>query len=102
VLLRSNCEDPLQPHLLALPDFVEPMKAKLVASMSAANWIHEIKFEEYSALALRGGSQTRVLSRNKKDLRKNSSNLPWMVSPWAALQKHRKREQNRRQPRGRI
>jgi hypothetical protein len=56
VLLRSNCEDPLQPHLLALPDFVEPMKAKLVASMSAANWIHEIKFEEYSALALRGGS----------------------------------------------
>jgi ATP-dependent DNA ligase len=49
---------------------VEPTKAKLVASMSAGNWIHEIKFDGYSALALRGG--TRVLSLNKKDLGKNS------------------------------
>ncbi len=37
-----------------LPDFVEPMKAKLVGSMPAGNWIYEIKFDGYRALALRG------------------------------------------------
>jgi bifunctional non-homologous end joining protein LigD len=52
-----------------LPDFVEPMKAKLVDSMpSGGDWIYEIKFDGYRALALRGGSETRILSRNHKDL----------------------------------
>jgi bifunctional non-homologous end joining protein LigD len=52
-----------------LPDFVEPMKAKLVGSMpSGGDWIYEIKFDEYRALALRGGSEIRILSRNQKDL----------------------------------
>jgi bifunctional non-homologous end joining protein LigD len=60
-------------HLAAsprLPDFVEPMKAKLVDSMRPGDWIYEIKFDGYRALALRGGSETRVLSRNEKDLGK--------------------------------
>jgi bifunctional non-homologous end joining protein LigD len=51
-----------------LPDFVEPMKAKLVDSVQPGNWIYEIKFDGYRALALRGGRETRVLSRNEKDL----------------------------------
>ena len=51
-----------------LPDFVEPMKAKLVGSMRPGKWIYEIKFDGYRALALRGGSETRILSRNEKDL----------------------------------
>jgi bifunctional non-homologous end joining protein LigD len=52
-----------------LPDFVEPMKAKLVDSMpSGGGWIYEIKFDGYRALALRGGGETHVLSRNQKDL----------------------------------
>ncbi len=51
-----------------LPDFVEPMKAKLVDSIRPGDWIYEIKFDGYRALALRGGSETRVLSRNQKDL----------------------------------
>jgi len=51
-----------------LPDFVEPMKAKLVGSMPSGDWIYEIKFDGYRALALRGGSETRILSRNEKDL----------------------------------
>jgi bifunctional non-homologous end joining protein LigD len=42
-----------------LPDFVEPMKAKLVDSMPSGDWIYEIKFDGYRALALRGGSETR-------------------------------------------
>ena len=45
------------------------MKAKLIESMpSAGAWTYEIKFDGYRALALRGGSETRVLSRNEKDL----------------------------------
>jgi TPR repeat protein len=47
-----------------LPGFVEPMKAKLVGSMRPGDWIYEIKFDGYRALALRGGSEARVLSRN--------------------------------------
>src|SRR3984893_7816269 len=53
-----------------LPDFVEPMKAQLVDSTRPGDWIYEIKFDGYRALALRGGSETRVLSRNQKDLGK--------------------------------
>ena len=51
-----------------LPDFVEPMKAKLVDSVPSGDWIYEINFDGYRALALRGGSEARVLSRNEKDL----------------------------------
>ncbi|HZC35081.1 MAG TPA: non-homologous end-joining DNA ligase [Chthoniobacterales bacterium] len=51
-----------------LPKFVEPMKAKLVDSLPSGNWIYEIKFDGYRALALRGGSEARLLSRNQKDL----------------------------------
>jgi bifunctional non-homologous end joining protein LigD len=53
----------------ALPDFVEPMQAKLVTSAPAGDWIYEVKFDGYRALAIRG-SETRLLSRNQKDLGK--------------------------------
>ena len=44
------------------------MKATLVNSMPTGSWIYEIKFDGYRAL--RGGNQTRILSRNQKDLGK--------------------------------
>jgi bifunctional non-homologous end joining protein LigD len=45
------------------------MKAKLVGSMpTGGGWIYEIKFDGYRALALRCGSESRLLSRNQKDL----------------------------------
>ena len=44
------------------------MKAKLIDSMPTGDWIYEIKFDGYRAIALRGGSETRILSRNQKDL----------------------------------
>ena len=65
-----------------LPDFVEPMKAKLVGSMRPGKWIYEIKFDGYRALALRGGSETRILSRNEKDLGKK---FPQVADSVAAL-----------------
>jgi bifunctional non-homologous end joining protein LigD len=51
----------------ALPEFVEPMKAKLVATPPEGEWLYEIKFDGFRALALRGGNQARLLSRNEKD-----------------------------------
>jgi ATP dependent DNA ligase domain len=51
-----------------LPAFVEPMQAKLVESLPSGDWIYEIKFDGYRALALRGGRETQVLSPNEKDL----------------------------------
>jgi bifunctional non-homologous end joining protein LigD len=66
-----------------LPDFVEPMKAKLLGSMpSGGGWLYEIKFDGYRAVALRGGSETRVLSRNQKDL---GSKFPEVKDSIAAL-----------------
>jgi bifunctional non-homologous end joining protein LigD len=63
-LVKSRSATPNRP-----PDFVEPMKANLVDSMPpSGDWIYEIKFDGYRALALRGGSETRILSRNQKDL----------------------------------
>jgi bifunctional non-homologous end joining protein LigD len=44
------------------------MKATLVDSMPAGAWLYELKFDGYRALALRGGIQTRIQSRNQKDL----------------------------------
>src|ERR1700730_89636 len=55
---------------IPLPEFVEPMKATLVNSIPTGSWIYEIKFDGYRALALRSGNQTRILSRNQKDLGK--------------------------------
>jgi bifunctional non-homologous end joining protein LigD len=47
------------------------MKGKLIDSRPVAGaWIYEIKIEGYRALALRGGNETRILSRNQKDLGK--------------------------------
>jgi bifunctional non-homologous end joining protein LigD len=65
-----------------LPNFVEPMKAKLVDSMPTGHWIYEIKFDGYRALALRGGSETRILSRSQKDL---GSKFPEVKDSIAAL-----------------
>ncbi len=66
----------------ALPEFVEPMKAKLVASMPAGDWIYEVKFDGYRALAIRCGPETRLLSRNQKEL---SKKFPEIVDTIAAL-----------------
>jgi bifunctional non-homologous end joining protein LigD len=61
------------------------MKAKLVDSMPPGDWIYEIKFDGHRALALRGGSATRLLSRNQKDL---GSKFPEVKDSIAALDVH--------------
>jgi bifunctional non-homologous end joining protein LigD len=53
---------------VSLPPFVEPMKAKLVETAPSGDWFYEIKFDGWRAIGLKGGSQVRLLSRNKIDL----------------------------------
>jgi bifunctional non-homologous end joining protein LigD len=67
----------------ALPLFVEPMKAKLVAAPPPhGNWLYEIKFDGWRALALKGGSQARLLSRNEQDF---GAKFPEIMESIAAL-----------------
>jgi ATP-dependent DNA ligase len=50
--------------------FVEPMKALTVQALPAGNWLYEVKFDGYRALAFKSGKETRLVSRNQKDFTK--------------------------------
>lgn len=53
----------------ATPKFFEPMKAKLTAHPpKTEEWLYEIKFDGWRALALLAGGEARLLSRNEKEL----------------------------------
>jgi bifunctional non-homologous end joining protein LigD len=55
---------------VVMPKFVEPMQAKPVSKPPPGDWSYELKFDGYRALALKGGNEVRLLSRNEKDLGK--------------------------------
>jgi bifunctional non-homologous end joining protein LigD len=76
-LVKSHSAAPAR-----LAEFVEPMQAKLVHSMRPGDWIYEIKLDGYRALALRGGTETRILSRSEKDL---GGKFPEVMNSIAAL-----------------
>src|SRR6516225_10076564 len=46
--------------------FVEPMKALPVEKLPERDWIYEIKFDGYRALAFKEGKDVRLVSRNQK------------------------------------
>ena len=61
------------------------MKAKLARAPSSGHWIYEIKFDGWRALALKGGNQVRLLSRNAKDL---GAKFPEITGSIAVLNAH--------------
>ena len=63
--------------------FIEPMKARLAESSPHGNdWIYEIKFDGFRALAFKNGDDVRLLSRNEKDF---NEKFPEIVEAIAAL-----------------
>jgi bifunctional non-homologous end joining protein LigD len=51
------------------PRFVEPMKARLSDNLpTSEEWVYEIKFDGFRGLALKNGSDVRLISRNNREL----------------------------------
>ena len=48
------------------PSFIEPMKALPVEKLPEGDWLYEIKFDGYRALAFKDGKDLRQVSRNQK------------------------------------
>jgi bifunctional non-homologous end joining protein LigD len=46
--------------------FIEPMLAQRVPELPPGDWIYEVKFDGYRALAPKAGSEVQLLSRNRK------------------------------------
>jgi bifunctional non-homologous end joining protein LigD len=47
--------------------FMEPMLATLVTAPPAGEWLYEMKFDGFRALAIKEGERLELLSRNEKD-----------------------------------
>jgi bifunctional non-homologous end joining protein LigD len=45
--------------------FIEPMMALRAGDLPIGNWIYELKFDGYRALAFKDGKEVRLLSRNR-------------------------------------
>ncbi len=67
---------------VALPEFIAPMKPLLVAELppDTEQWLYEIKFDGYRALALKGGDEVELWSASKKPL-----NFPTVAAAVAGL-----------------
>ena len=76
------------------------MKAKLVDAMPSGNWIYEVKFDGYRALALRGGSGSGRLhsSRQAKwELPSAALEVSLGVGNWTTLSASDKEKPHSRQ-----
>ena len=62
--------------------FIEPMMALLVPELPVGNWLYELKFDGYRALAFKAGSEVRLLSRNRTLF---NDNYPRLVDSLKAL-----------------
>jgi bifunctional non-homologous end joining protein LigD len=45
--------------------FTEPMKALRVPELPVGDWLYELKFDGYRALAFKAGKEVRLISRNR-------------------------------------
>ena len=57
-----------------MPSQIEPTKAVPVEKLPEGDWLYEIKFDRYRALAFKDGKGVRLVSRNKKGVPLSSIN----------------------------
>src|SRR6516162_5511150 len=56
----------MKPISASGPSSIEPMKALLVEDLPEGDFVYEIKFDGYRALAFKDGKDVRLASRNEK------------------------------------
>ena len=56
----------VKPTVSSSFSFIEPMKAFPVEKLPEGDWLYEIKFDGYRALAFKDGKDVRLVSRNQK------------------------------------
>ena len=64
--------------------FIEPMNALRVGELPVGDWIYEMKFDGYRALAFKMGSEVRLLSRNRTLF---NENYPVLVEALKSLKR---------------
>jgi len=47
--------------------FIEPMNVLPVRDLPSGDWVYEMKFDGYRALAFKAGKEVRLVSRNQID-----------------------------------
>jgi bifunctional non-homologous end joining protein LigD len=62
--------------------FIEPMMALRVADLPVGNWIYELKFDGYRALAFKADKEVRLVSRNRKSF---NNDYPQVVDALKSL-----------------
>jgi bifunctional non-homologous end joining protein LigD len=62
--------------------FIEPMKAMKVNELPAGNWLYEMKFDGYRALACKADKEVRLISRNRKSF---NDNYPVLIDSLKSL-----------------
>jgi bifunctional non-homologous end joining protein LigD len=79
----SKTRKPLHKAGLPAVAFIEPMRARVVDSPPrSGDWIYEIKFDGYRAIAVKDGADVRLFSRNGKNF---SEKFPAIVDAVASL-----------------
>jgi bifunctional non-homologous end joining protein LigD len=56
-------------------NFIEPMMALRVPDLPVGNWIYELKFDGYRALAFKADKDVRLVSRNRTNFNKDYPQL---------------------------
>jgi bifunctional non-homologous end joining protein LigD len=46
-------------------NFIEPMRALPIRDLPVGDWLYELKFDGYRALAFKVGKEVRLISRNR-------------------------------------